>query len=80
LSAPLPYLIGVDSRSEEKKTLLTIKLLPKKAARTLRATLQYLDEKIYSTFWSERGKRGDDADSSLDRDFKIKKKEVYYFA
>ena len=67
-------------RSEEKKTLLTIKLLPKKAARTLRATLQYLDEKIYSTFWSERGKRGDGADSSLDRDFKIKKKEVYHFA
>ncbi|XP_046446336.1 DENN domain-containing protein 4C-like isoform X6 [Daphnia pulex] len=99
LSAPLPYLIGVDSRffdmydppaevscvdldtntisiSEEKKTLLTVKLLPKKAARTLRATLQYLYEKIYSTFWSERGKRGDDVDSSLDRDFKIKKKEL----
>ncbi|XP_032776750.1 DENN domain-containing protein Crag isoform X6 [Daphnia magna] len=99
LSAPLPYLIGVDSRffdmydppaevscvdldtntisvSEEKKTLLSVKLLPKKAARTLRATLQYLYEKLYSTFWSERGKRGDDSDSSLDRDFKIKKKEL----
>ncbi|XP_059352777.1 DENN domain-containing protein Crag-like isoform X2 [Daphnia carinata] len=99
LNAPLPYLIGVDSRffdmydppaevscvdldtntisvSEEKKPLLSVKLLPKKAARTLRATLQYLYEKLYSTFWSERGKRGDGSDSSLDRDFKIKKKEL----
>lgn len=64
------------TRSEEKKSLLSVKLLPKKASRTLRATLQYLYEKIYSTFWSERNKRGEDPDSSLDRDFKIKKKEV----
>lgn len=63
-------------RSEEKKSILSVKLLPKKAARTLRATLQYLYEKIYSTFWSERNKRGEDPDCSLDRDFKIKKKEV----
>lgn len=54
-----------------------VKLLPKKAARTLKATLEYLYEKIYSTYWSEKGKRGEDPDPSLDRDFKIKKKEVF---
>lgn len=63
-------------RSEEKKSLLSVKLLPKKASRQLRATLQHLHEKIYLTYWSERGKRPDDSDASLDRDFKVKKKEV----
>ena len=125
LNAPLPYLIGVDSRffdmydppaevscvdldtntislyvvlyfqlknialewslkfgsfrSEEKKSLLSVKLLPKKATRTLRNTLQNLHEKIYLTYWSDRGKRLDDPDASLDRDFKVKKKEVSQF-
>ena len=66
----------VNKRSEEKKSLLSVKLLPKKAARTLRNTLEALHEKIYLTFWSERGKRPEDPDASLDRDFKVKKKEV----
>lgn len=64
-------------RSEEKKSLLSVKLLPKKAARNLRTTLQYLYEKIYSNFWAERNRRTDEHDISLDRDFKVKKKEVF---
>jgi hypothetical protein len=64
-------------RCDEKKNLLSVKLLPKKPTRTLRNTLQNLYEKIYMTHWSEKGKRDAmDADAALDKDFKIKKKEV----
>lgn len=66
--------------AEEKKSVLSVKLLPKKPARTLRATLQYLYEKIYSSYWSERNKKSEEHDVSLDRDFKIKKKEVNFCA
>jgi len=62
---------------DEKKNLLSVKLLPKKPTRTLRNTLQNLYEKIYMTHWSEKGKRDAmDADAALDKDFKIKKKEL----
>lgn len=68
LSAPLPFIVGVDSRYfdmyeppqevacvdldtntifiNEEKSFLTVKLLPKKAARTLRGNLQSLYEKV----------------------------------
>lgn len=68
LSAPLPFIVGVDSRYfdmyeppqevacidldtntifiNEEKSFLTLKLLPKKPARTLRANLQSLYERV----------------------------------
>lgn len=68
LSAPLPFIVGVDSRYfdmydppqevacvdldtntifiNEEKSFLNLKLLPKKAARTLRNNLQALYEKV----------------------------------
>ena len=66
-----------DCRSEEKKSYLSVKLLPKKPARILRNTLQNLYERIYLTHWSERGKRDvSDSDEALEKTFKIKNKEV----
>ncbi|XP_054932934.1 C-myc promoter-binding protein isoform X2 [Dermacentor andersoni] len=68
LSAPLPFIVGVDSRYfdmyeppqevacidldtntifiNEEKSFLTLKLLPKKATKTLRGNLQSLYEKV----------------------------------
>ncbi|XP_058454899.1 DENN domain-containing protein Crag isoform X2 [Malaya genurostris] len=89
LHAPLPYLIGVDSRFFdlyeppndvtcvdldtnnislcESQKHLTTKLLPKRAARTLKQTLRNLDELQQNTTC--------DSANSLDRDFKKKKRE-----
>lgn len=89
LHAPLPYLIGVDSRffdlyepphdvscvdldtncisiCESQKHLST-KLLPKRAARTLKQTLRTLDTLITSY--------AHDTENSLDREVKRKKRE-----
>ncbi|XP_052872002.1 DENN domain-containing protein Crag isoform X2 [Anopheles cruzii] len=89
LHAPLPYLIGVDSRFFElyeppndvtcvdldtnnislcdSQKHLTTKLLPKRAARTLRQTLRNLDELGQGN--------GSDSSNSLDRDLKKRKRE-----
>ncbi|XP_046624010.1 C-myc promoter-binding protein isoform X2 [Neodiprion virginianus] len=98
LHAPLPFLIGVDSRffdlydppadvncvdldtnnvaiCDDKK-YLNIKLLPKKAGRSLKNRLELLYSKLISlgrsyTSQKERG----DADFSVDREFQQKRKE-----
>ncbi|XP_050057996.1 DENN domain-containing protein Crag isoform X2 [Aphis gossypii] len=98
LHAPLPFLIGVDSRffdlyepptdvtcvdldtntitlCEDKKHL-TIKLLPKKPTRTLKNTLEKLNEKLddlQRTYKATSNKSIED--TNIDRDFLKKRKE-----
>uniref|UniRef100_T1GRB7 UDENN domain-containing protein n=1 Tax=Megaselia scalaris TaxID=36166 RepID=T1GRB7_MEGSC len=84
LHAPVPYLIGVDSRffdlyeppsdvtciDLDTNTIsnLTTKLLPKRATRILRQTLKQLEELDFYHIEST---------NSLDRDFKKKKREQH---
>ncbi|XP_063215906.1 DENN domain-containing protein Crag isoform X2 [Bacillus rossius redtenbacheri] len=95
LHAPLPFLIGVDSRffdlydpptdvncvdldtntitvCEEKRGL-SVKLLPKKPARALRATLDQLSTKLHQLVQSLLQEPGKEA--SVDRDFQLKRQE-----
>lgn len=70
------YSLSTKSRCEEKKNLLTVKILPKKPTRALEKTLVHLYEKIHLN-WADKGRRDvSDADPAMDRDFKIKQKEV----
>lgn len=70
-------MLAREIRCEEKKNFLSAKMLPKKPTRTLRNTLQSLFEKIYVTHWSEKSRKdATDTEAALDKDFKIKKKEV----
>ncbi|XP_012257987.2 C-myc promoter-binding protein isoform X2 [Athalia rosae] len=98
LHAPLPFLIGVDSRFFDlydppsdvncvdldtnnvaicdDKRYLNLKLLPKKAARSLRNRLELLYSKLISlgrSYTSQKEKG--DADFSVDREFQQKRKE-----
>ncbi|XP_073979172.1 DENN domain-containing protein Crag isoform X2 [Rhodnius prolixus] len=98
LHAPVPYLIGVDSRffdlhdlpSDvnsvdldtnnitfcEEKRHLSIKLLPKKAGRTLRNNLDVLSEKLKDFIkQSMEPVNQSITDNSIDKEFQMKKKE-----
>ncbi|XP_046401074.1 DENN domain-containing protein Crag isoform X3 [Ischnura elegans] len=102
LHAPLPFLIGVDSRffdlydpppdvncvdldtnnitmCEEKKAL-NVKILPKKPARVLRASLQTSYENLRQVVRSKKLSKGDDSskDGSIDRDLLRKRKEQIF--
>ncbi|XP_076042418.1 DENN domain-containing protein Crag isoform X9 [Oratosquilla oratoria] len=100
LNAPIPFLLGLDSRFfdlydpptdvicidldtgaiyiPEEKKYLTTKLLPKRAARVLRNSLQSLCEKIHHFEISRKkneAKSKGQGDASIDYDFKLKKRE-----
>ncbi|XP_064474755.1 DENN domain-containing protein 4C-like [Ornithodoros turicata] len=100
LSAPLPFIVGVDSRYfdmydpphevacidldtntifiNEEKSFLSVKLLPKKPARTLRNNLQSLYEKVclYETNAANIAPRNCTGDIvPFDRDIVLHKKE-----
>ncbi|XP_014271111.1 DENN domain-containing protein Crag isoform X3 [Halyomorpha halys] len=99
LHAPLPFLIGVDSRffdlydpptdvscvdldtnnitlCEEKKNLST-KILPKKACRALKSTLELLYKKLLLFIQQVMSKEEETVadNDSIDKEFQIKKKE-----
>ncbi|CAH0553707.1 unnamed protein product [Brassicogethes aeneus] len=97
LHAPLPFLIGVDSRffdlydppsdvscidldtniitvAESHRHILNIKLLPKRAAKYLKATLDVL----YHEFRSPLNVNNDPACQDLEMLFKKRKKEQYH--
>lgn len=98
LHAPLPFLIGVDSRffdlydppgdvncvnldtnniaiCDDKK-YLSVKLLPKKAARQLRNWLEHLYSKLISLGKSYSSMKDmDDEEFSVDKEFQQKRKE-----
>ncbi|CAH1404549.1 unnamed protein product [Nezara viridula] len=99
LHAPLPFLIGVDSRffdlydpptdvscvdldtnnitlCEEKKNLST-KILPKKASRALKSTLELLYKKLLLFIQQVMSKEEETVadNDSIDKEFQIKKKE-----
>ncbi|KAK7602604.1 hypothetical protein V9T40_008193 [Parthenolecanium corni] len=96
LHAPVPFLIGVDSRffdlydpppdvncvdldtnnitlCEEKK-YLTAKLLPKKAARILRNSLELTYQKLHS-YLNDLQRYNSNKDMNIDKDFQLKRKE-----
>lgn len=101
LHAPLPFLIGVDSRffdlydpptdvncvdldtnyitvCENIKYIVTLKLLPKKPARTLRNSLERLYQKLHLLLQSMQSsaQNNDKADeNSIDQDFQLRRKE-----
>ncbi|KAG1687290.1 DENN domain-containing protein 4C [Nymphon striatum] len=98
LSAPLPYIVGVDSRYFdiydppyditcvdldtntisicEEKRALNLKLFPKKAARTLKSTLQGIFDKMMTAPVISNDKdHVSSKDLPIDQDFKLKKKE-----
>ncbi|XP_047482884.1 C-myc promoter-binding protein-like isoform X5 [Penaeus chinensis] len=98
LNAPIPFLLGLDSRffdlyhpptdvicidldtgamsvPDDKKFLIT-KLLPRRPARTLRASLESLCEKIYKfEKLLQMHLKAQKTESGIDTDFKIKRKE-----
>ncbi|XP_066939251.1 DENN domain-containing protein Crag isoform X6 [Macrobrachium rosenbergii] len=100
LNAPIPFLLGLDSRffdlydpptdvicidldtgamsvPEDKRHLVT-KILPRRATRTLRATLENLCEKIHKfekSLQQHLKSQKNEPDSSIDSDFKMKRKE-----
>ncbi|XP_065199879.1 C-myc promoter-binding protein isoform X2 [Planococcus citri] len=96
LHAPVPFLIGVDSRFFdlydpppdvncvdldtnnitvcEKKRYLTSKLLPKKAARNLRNSLELTYQKLHS-FLQMLQLNANNKDLNIDKDFQLKRKE-----
>lgn len=67
-------------QSCEDKKHLTIKLLPKKPTRTLKNTLEKLNEKLddlQRTYKATSNKSIED--TNIDRDFLKKRKEVIHF-
>ncbi|XP_071522393.1 C-myc promoter-binding protein isoform X5 [Panulirus ornatus] len=100
LNAPIPFLLGLDSRFfdlydpptdvicidldtgamsvPDDKKYLTTKILPSRATRTLRASLECLCEKILKfekSFQQHLKSQKTEPDGSIDSDFKMKRKE-----
>ncbi|RZF34835.1 hypothetical protein LSTR_LSTR012684 [Laodelphax striatellus] len=96
LHAPLPFLIGVDSRFFDlydppldvncvdldtnnitvcdEKRQLNIKLLPKKATRVLRNSLERIYHKL-ALFMEKQALNDKSVDTSIDQDFQLKRRE-----
>lgn len=64
-------------RCEEKK-YLTAKLLPKKAARILRNSLELTYQKLHS-YLNDLQRYNSNKDMNIDKDFQLKRKEVSIF-
>ncbi|KAK7074904.1 DENN domain-containing protein 4B [Halocaridina rubra] len=100
LNAPIPFLLGLDSRFfdlydpptdvicidldtgamsvPEDRNHLVMRLLPKRATRTLKLTLESLCEKIHKfekSFQQHLKSQKTEPDAGIDSDFKMKRKE-----
>ena len=100
LNAPIPYLLGLDSRFfdlydpppdiicidldtfaisiPEDKKHLSIKLLPRRAARILKGSLEALCDTIFNfeKAYQRHQQKKPHLDDNIDSDFKIKRKEL----
>lgn len=65
----------------DEKRHLSIKLLPKKAGRVLRSTLEDLTHKLQTFIMQQMEPANQSvADDSIDKEFQLKKKEVFNFS